>query len=318
MGNSAIIAVKYATKASLFFLFAIVINLGRVEAQSRRTAKNKVYILEHAAEAVAQMDRHGVPASITMAQALVETAAGTSTLAKVHNNHFGIKCHSSWQGRKTYHDDDERGECFRSYTHWQESYEDHSLFLKKNRYKKLFILPYDDYRGWARGLQQAGYATNRGYANMLIATIEDCELYALDYGKMPSWIKSSSIERAPTQKAKARGPVRDAFLSYGLLYVLAKEGDSYQQIAIDMDLKAEDVASYNDAPLDFPLRKGDVVYLERKNKRSTIAYPIYTVKIGDSMHSISQTYGIRLENLYKLNNLEEDYYPEEGDVLRLR
>lgn len=291
------------------------------QAQTKLRQSYMDYVRSYSAEAKRQMDKHAIPASITLAQGLVETGAGSSTLAQVHNNHFGIKCHSTWTGKRTYRADDGPNDCFRSYPNAKDSYEDHSVFLKGKRYQRLFALRYDDYRGWAQGLQLCGYATNKGYANMLIKLIEDYELYALDHGKWPSWytdapkeIRKHSAQPAPSYDQ----PMRRSYISYGLLYVLADQNDSYQRIAEDMGIPAKKLAKYNDTPLDYPLNEGDIVYLEPKNTEATPRYSTYTVRIGDSMHDIAQRYGIRLDRLYKLNNKDADYSPEEGDVLRLR
>ena len=293
-----------------------------MEAQTLRKPIYMDYVRTYSAEARRQMDKHAIPASITLAQGLIETAGGTSTLAREHNNHFGIKCHTTWTGKRTYKRDDNPNDCFRSYPTAEASYQDHSLFLKGRRYQRLFALRYDDYRGWAKGLQLCGYATNKGYANMLIKVIEDYELYSFDRGELPSWYGSAQPSRSQT-KHRSSGksydnPMRPSYLSYGLLYVLADQNDSYERIAEDMGISAKKLAKYNDTPLDYPLNEGDVVYLEPKNKEATSRYSTYTVRIGDSMHDISQRFGIRLERLYKLNDKDEDYIPEEGDVLRLR
>ncbi len=293
-----------------------------MEAQTLRKPIYMDYVRTYSAEARRQMDKHAIPASITLAQGLIETGAGTSALAREHNNHFGIKCHTTWTGKRTYRRDDNPNDCFRSYPTAEASYQDHSLFLKGRRYQRLFALRYDDYRGWAKGLQLCGYATNKGYANMLIKVIEDYELYSFDRGELPSWYGSAQPSRSQT-KYRSSGksydnPMRPSYLSYGLLYVLADQNDSYERIAEDMGIPAKKLAKYNDTPLDYPLNEGDVVYLEPKNKEATSRYSTYTVRIGDSMHDISQRFGIRLERLYKLNDKDEDYIPEEGDVLRLR
>ena len=157
---------------------------------------------------------------------------------------------------------------------------------------------------------------------MLIKVIEDYELYSFDRGELPSWYGSAQPSRSQTKYSSSgksySSPMRPSYLSYGLLYVLADQNDSYERIAEDMGISAKKLAKYNDTPLDYPLNEGDVVYLEPKNKEATSRYSTYTVRIGDSMHDISQRFGIRLERLYKLNDKDEDYIPEEGDVLRLR
>ncbi len=303
---------------SLFLCFGVF----SAVAQGRNRTY-EAYVKQYADEAIRQMSRYNIPASITMAQALVETGAGASTLASVHNNHFGIKCHRSWTGKRTYRTDDAPDECFRSYSHSRESYEDHSRFLLQPRYRSLFDLRRDDYRGWATGLQRCGYATNRGYANLLIKMVEVYELYALDRERYPSWFNKSypgtTAKAAQETKQKAQSGLKhEAYFSYGLLYIVAKAGDTFDSLAEEFDISASRLARYNDAPTDFPLEKGDVVYLEKKNSRSVSKYTRHVVRVGDSMHSISQRYGIRLKNLYKLNDKDGEYIPQEGDVLRLR
>lgn len=290
----------------------------------RMNAAYQAYIRKYASEAIHQMKRHKIPASITMAQGLLESNAGASTLASVHNNHFGIKCHKAWQGKRTYQDDDEAGECFRSYDSALDSYTDHSYFLQQPRYKPLFQLSLYDYRGWAKGLQKCGYATDKGYANKLIALVELYSLYELDQERYPSWSKggasttSSVSDRGRGKLASKPLKKRSQYHCYGLEYVLAEEGDTFATIARDLEMNEEKLAAYNDAPVDFPIKKEDVVYLQRKNKHGESRTPDHIVGVGESMHSISQLYGIRVEYLYKINGLDiETYVPLEGDVLQL-
>lgn len=292
----------------------------------QRNEAYKQYIRQYADEAIRQMQKHGIPASITMAQALVESGAGKSYLAVEGKNHFGIKCHRSWQGETIYSDDDEKQECFRRYGSVSDSFTDHSNFLKGSRYSRLFKLAITDYRGWAKGLQECGYATNKGYANMLIRNIELYALYELDRGLYPDFIHRTAPKKPEPEREKAPQPQtdkkpkapREGFMSYGLLYVLAQDGDTYASIAQEMDLSLRQLATFNDVPTDFPLRAGDVVYLQRKNARSVGDYVTHTVEVGDSMHSIAQKYGIRVKELYKMNGKDWDYVPEEGDILQLR
>lgn len=305
---------------SVILLFLLIISPAiSLEAQ-QMNAIYQEYIRTYADEAIHQMKEHHIPASITMAQGLLESGAGKSTLASVHNNHFGIKCHKSWQGARTYRSDDRPNECFRSYDNAKDSYRDHSYFLKQPRYQLLYDLKKSDYRGWAKGLQRAGYATDKGYANKLIALVELYELYELDRGRYPNWMKGRGKEQEDTTEP-ATSPTfkHKGYISYGLLYVIAQQGDTYTGIAQEMELSPQKVAKWNDAPIDFPLQKGDIVYLQKKNDRASEQYTTHTVVVGESMHSISQTYGIRVEKLYKINGLDMDeYVPEEGDVLRLR
>ncbi len=318
--------IKHRTLRAALCVVLLLATTGLALAQKMNSTYQH-YISRYADEAIRQMSRYNIPASITMAQALVETGAGTSTLASIHNNHFGIKCHKSWRGKTTYRTDDAPNECFRSYQSAMESYEDHSKFLLQPRYQSLFRLKQTDYVGWAKGLQRCGYATNKGYANLLIKMIETYELYALDRERYPAWMQGGSFGRKSPKsnikqsKNKGKGTTaltHEAYRSYGLLYILANEGDSFESIANEMQMKSSTLARYNDAPEDFPLNKGDVVYLEKKNSRATEKYYEHVVKVGDSMHSISQKYGIRMKNLYKLNKKDYEYVPEEGDVLKLR
>lgn len=308
----------------IYYTIAILGLTGLVAsaAPSVRNPNFELYVRKHYSEALRQMERHQIPASIKMAQGLLETGAGKSSLAREHHNHFGIKCHRSWQGKRTFRTDDLPDECFRSYRSWQESYEDHSQFLKAPRYRRLFTLRSDDYQGWAKGLQQAGYATNKGYANKLIKIIDDYELYAFDRGKLPSWMQDDAPASSSRRRAKKETtydkPMRPSYISYGLVYVLADQGDSFEKVAEDMGISAQKLARYNDVPLDYPLQEGEVVYLQNKHRKSSSEHLTHIVRVGDSMHSISQRYGIKLKSLYNLNDKDEDYVPVEGEVLRLR
>lgn len=281
-------------------------------ATQRKVPSYEKYIKTYSDLAVQHQKKYKIPASITLAQGLLESGAGQSDLARRSNNHFGIKCHSDWRGGRVYHDDDLRGECFRKYKRVEDSYEDHSKFLLRSRYERLFDLKITDYKGWARGLQKCGYATDRAYANKLIKVIEDYELYRYDTGKGH---KISQKEREKQKYPKQRYTI---YRTFGLLYVYAKENDSFDRIAQSLDFKVKDLKKFNEVPEDFPLQKGDIVYLEKKKKKADKPYYDHVVQIGESMHSISQKYGIQIKSLYKINKKDKDYIPEEGDVLKLR
>ena len=281
-------------------------------ATQRKVPSYEKYIKTYSDLAVQHQKKYKIPASITLAQGLLESGAGQSDLARRSNNHFGIKCHSDWRGGRVYHDDDLRGECFRKYKRVEDSYEDHSKFLLRSRYERLFDLKITDYKGWARGLQKCGYATDRAYANKLIKVIEDYERYRYDTGKGH---KISQKEREKQKYPKLRYTI---YRTFGLLYVYAKENDSFDRIAQSLDFKVKDLKKFNEVPEDFPLQKGDIVYLEKKKKKADKPYYDHVVQIGESMHSISQKYGIQIKSLYKINKKDKDYIPEEGDVLKLR
>lgn len=282
-------------------------------ANQRKLSSYEKYIKQYGDLAVQHQKKYRIPASITLAQGLLESGAGLSNLAKRSNNHFGIKCHSDWSGKRVYHDDDLRGECFRKYKRVEDSYEDHSKFLAhRSRYARLFKLNIKDYKGWARGLQKCGYATDRAYANKLIKVIEDYELYRLDTGK--GFKKTSSKEKKADQPFLRY----QIYKTHGLLYVYAKDNDSFEQIGRSLGFKVKDLKKYNEVPEDFPLQEGDIVYLEKKKKKADKPHYDHVVQIGESMHSIAQQYGIQIKSLYKLNKKNKDYVPEEGDVLKLR
>lgn len=290
------------------------------------------YIRTYAPQALSSQYQFGVPASITLAQGLLESAAGRSELARNANNHFGIKCHRSWTGGRAYYTDDRPNECFRAYKSVQDSYNDHGHFLSSQaRYRSLFAMGLDDYKGWAKGLQNAGYATDKGYANKLIKIIEDYQLYLITDNN-PSRRYSYNEPKQPRRQVEdeplryekpatqdtAQPGVREVFISYGLYYTLAKVNDDLASIARDLDTTERALQGYNDFPKGYPLQEGDIVYLERKLLKAEPPYYEHVVKVGESIHAIAQRYGIQLKALYRMNGLTPDYYPEEGDVLRLR
>lgn len=286
-----------------------LISLTGQGAVHRKVSSYEKYIKLYAPIAVQHQKKYKIPASITLAQGLLESGAGQSELARKSNNHFGIKCHSDWRGGRVYHDDDERGECFRKYKNPEQSYEDHARFLTdRPRYASLFKLKVTDYKGWAKGLQKCGYATDRAYANRLIKIIEDYDLYRYDTAKT-----SKKTSRQTTRISRYT-----VYRTNGLLYVHSNGKDSFDEIAASLGFRAKDLIKYNEVPEDFPLQKGDIVYLEKKKKRADKPNYDHVVQVGESMHSISQKYGIQIKSLYKINKKHKDYIPEEGDVLKLR
>ena len=295
----------------IFCLLFFIATLAEAATQ-RKIPSYEKYIKTYSALAIEQQKKYKIPASITLAQGLLESGAGQSDLARRSNNHFGIKCHSDWRGGRVYHDDDLRGECFRKYKRVEDSYEDHSKFLKRSRYDRLFQLKITDYKGWARGLQKCGYATDRAYANKLIKVIEDYKLYRYDTGKV------HKLTRQEKKKLKYPTVKYTIYRTYGLLYVYAKENDSFDQIAQNLDFPVKDLKKFNEVPEDFPLQKGDIVYIEKKKKKADKPNYDHVVQVGESMHSIAQKYGIQIKSLYKMNKKDKDYVPEEGDVLKLR
>lgn len=282
-----------------------------VSAQAqRRNTRYVEYIDKYSDLAVDQMKEHKIPASITLAQGLLESGAGLSELARKSNNHFGIKCGSSWTGRTVRHDDDARQECFRAYRNPRDSYEDHSAFLKRGaRYAFLFKLEITDYKGWARGLKKAGYATDPSYANRLITIIEDYDLYKYDRRNgRPR--KSEPIQNVAN--------AHQVYIANDIAYIVARNGDTFQSLSKEFDISWKKLVKYNDLHREYTLMGGDIIYLKAKKKKASKPYTVYIVRDGDSMHAISQKFAIRLKNLYQMNRKDGDYIPEIGDRLRLR
>ena len=297
--------VKHTMKKLKLFLILIISCL-TLQAQTRNK-QYEDYIKKYRELAVEEMKKYHIPASITLAQGLLESGAGQSTLARKSNNHFGIKCGSDWRGKTVSHDDDARGECFRAYKHPKESYEDHSKFLAgRSRYASLFKLKITDYKGWARGLKKAGYATNPRYADQLIGIIELYELHKYDEKNYLKWIKKNPN---PHQ----------TYIANDLLYIVVRAGDSWKSISQEFDISQKKLRKYNDLYKGYALQVGDILYLEKKNKKADKEHIVHVLRAGESMYSISQKYGIRLKNLYKLNKMDEDDpAPKIGTILRLR
>ena len=297
--------VKHTMKKLKLFLILIISCL-TLQAQTRNK-QYEDYIKKYRELAVEEMKKYHIPASITLAQGLLESGAGQSTLARKSNNHFGIKCGSDWRGKTVSHDDDARGECFRAYKHPKESYEDHSKFLAgRSRYASLFKLKITDYKGWARGLKKAGYATNPRYADQLIGIIELYELHKYDEKNYLKWIKKNPN---PHQ----------TYIANDLLYIVVRAGDRWKSISKEFDISQKKLRKYNDLYKGYALQVDDILYLEKKNKKADKEHIVHVLRAGESMYSVSQKYGIRLKNLYKMNKMDaDDPAPEVGTILRLR
>lgn len=287
-------------------LFTCLLSL--VAATVFAQSKNPIYIdyiNKYKDIAIEHQKRYRIPASITLAQGLIESAAGTSELARKSNNHFGIKCHNAWEGKRVYHDDDEKGECFRKYRNPKDSYEDHALFLTKSpRYEKLFKLDITDYKGWAHGLKRCGYATDKAYASKLIQMIELYGLHRYDGKGLPRMPKNYEYH--------------DMESKWGLPYVVAREGDTQRLIAREFELYAYQIRRFNDFPRRYKLQAGDIVYLKAKRRRAQKPNKTHTLAAGESLHDVSQMYGIKLKVLLRRNDISGDRVPRVGDVLRLR
>ena len=289
-----------------------------VLAQMKWNQRYQTYINQYRDLAIEQMLKFKIPASITLAQGLLESGAGYSELATKGNNHFGIKCHG-WTGRKTYHDDDEAQECFRAYNNVYESYEDHSLLLSRQpRYRSLFSLDGDDYKGWAHGLKKCGYATSPTYAQKLIGIIELYKLQQYDKAKKyDRFMESRTYKDNPSAKGGILHPIHRYNKNY---YIVVKQGDTFRSLGKELGLSYRKIAKYNERNKRDKLVVGETIYLKKKQKKADKTYKNrpHTVKPGESMYSIAQYYGMRVKSLYKKNGLSPDYEPKVGDKLRVR
>ena len=262
----------------------------------------KEYIEKYSSLAVKQMHQYRIPASITLAQGILESNNGNSRLATKANNHFGIKCHG-WEGKKIFADDDKKNECFRNYKNVLESFVDHSLFLNKySRYEFLFDYKITDYKSWARGLKKAGYATNNNYPELLIKIIEENKLYQFDSKKIDKNLISGkrNIYMHPNK----------------IKYVISKNQETYKTIAKSLNIKLKQILKYNDDNNQSVLNVGTKVFIQPKRNRSK--QRIHVVNNGEDLRTISQTYGVKMKSLKKRNQLILKNSLNNGDKLRLR
>ncbi|HRN79525.1 MAG TPA: LysM peptidoglycan-binding domain-containing protein [Ferruginibacter sp.] len=277
------------------------------------------YIRQYKDIAIAEMHRTGVPASIKLAQGILESESGNGNLVKRSNNHFGIKCKSYWTGEKVYHDDDARDECFRKYDHPEDSWRDHSDFLRNSeRYAALFKLKKTDYKGWAHGLKKAGYATNPRYPNILIWQIEKYNLH--QYDLLSPTTDESSLVHQETEKAdilsnpegtssnsQTAAQVYDIGAKTkrnGLSAIYAVAGTSLLAIATQHKLSLSRLLEYNDLDTDGLLEEDSWIYLERKHKYA--AQESVLAEENETYHSIAQSHGVQLEKILEYNGVNED------------
>ena len=310
------------------------VSLGAAERQTREE-----YVEKYKAIAIAHMERYGIPASITMAQGILESDSGNSRLSTSSNNHFGIKCKKSWTGDRVYHDDDAKGECFRAYPSVEASYQDHADFLDQSpRYDSLFAYPSDDYRSWARGLKAAGYATAPDYAERLVKIIESMKLYLLDKengnkiytasktaaANTEAWWESNVATSDEQINPNAFRVTVNSHKGYGVYrtnhtyYVVAKEGDTFESLGEIFDISAKMLRKFNDVAKDAQLAKGNIVYIERKKTQWLGNTMQHKVVRDENLYSLSQSYGIRYKSLAKLNHLSAGEDVRKGDIIRLK
>ena len=317
-----------------FFLFFITAYFfSAVQAQNLTPVQ---YIQLHKDLAVREMKRMGIPAAITLAQGLLETENGNSDLLKRSNNHFGIKCKSSWTAEGVSHDDDSPGECFRTYKDAEGSYRDHSNYLRGNdRYAFLFKLDPRDYKGWAYGLKKAGYATNPKYPEILIRNIEqnNLEQYTmLAVNDVPNF-DASKYQSDPEEKpfneiVKGKGAATNESVFAvtntskqkmdinGSKAIYETKGRSLLAIATENNINLNKLLEYNDLDDDGLLEEDQFIFLKKKSKEGDKDF--YIVQKNESLYDIAQKNGIRLQNLYAYNDLKGDEKIYNGRKLILR
>jgi len=323
-----------------FILFILLSGYSvALHAQNTQDPRYLDYIARFRDIAISQQREQGIPASITMAQGLLESGAGLSDLATQANNHFGIKCTSDWQGDTYYHDDDRAQECFRKYDHAEQSYYDHSAFLHRSRYDTLFTIPLTDYQSWARGLSRCGYATDPKYPDKLIRIIEDYRLYDL-VADCPATI-SDSVRQAVQEGTILPADTMDIepMLTYtqyqamqsvslyhehksghqnGNRYIIVEEGESFASLAYFLNMSESTLRRINDATDGRVLKAGDRIYLYPKPRRAPRKYANYYVRTGDTAWSISQKFCFRMRTIYDLNGIPYGTPLTTRQLLRLR
>ena len=295
------------------------------------------YIQTYKDIAIREMKAHKIPASITLAQGLLESGAGNSALAREAKNHFGIKCHKGWEGDTYYMDDDEKNECFRKYDDVEQSFRDHSEFLcGRSRYSALFDLEITDYEGWAKGLKAAGYATNPKYAQLLIDRIKLYDLTQYDQIALGLLAESDVepidpeadeyFELAYSPKDKSIFPLADMtpegrfiYENNGVRFVYAKEGETPESMAKTFGIKFKRFCQYNclKHPEEVVFHSGDVVYLEKLRNKNWKAKK-YTVQEGETLRDVALRFAVKPEKILRKNGLKEGEKLHKGQELWLR
>lgn len=361
-------------KISILMLALFVSSIASLRAQVAEPEKGKElapteqwekmtpeeYIYKWRTTAVDNMEIYGIPASITMAQAILESGFGNGYLARVANNHFCIKCKKSWTGKSIIHSDDNPDDCFRVYDTVEASFQDHAEFLSEGkRYEFLFAYDIDDYKSWAKGLKTAGYATAPDYAERLISLIERYNLGLLDQKNgLVKYDEYMAKEFAALVASPVDGPnseevaeteivqtaVKDAtkayadrgidpnnfrvtinshkgynvYLTNGAHYIVANQGDNYERLGELFDIAPATLRKFNDVSKGVEPNEGDVVYIERKASRWSGSDMLHRVVEGETLYQLSQLYGIRLQQLAKLNRIHPEDALVIGQSLRLR
>ncbi len=319
---------KRKLRQSVSFVITFVLLIVSAGGYAQRMTTEE-YIEKYKEVAIKKMKEYHIPASITLAQGVLESGSGNSRLARKANNHFGIKCHNDWHGKKFYMDDDEKHECFRKYPKAADSYRDHSKFLtQRGRYSFLFEYDITDYKKWAYGLKKAGYATNPRYPQLLIKIIEKYHLDQYDkealgkQKKRKKKIKTHPEGAIPTISAfKVSGTSatgRKIFINNKRKLILARQGDTYQKIAAEFEIYTWQLYKYNEVSRKHKIVTGEIVYLEKKKAKAGKKYKYHHIRQGESLHDVAQLYGMRLSKLLKMNNLPKGISVPVGTEVRVR
>lgn len=337
-----------AGKIRYIILFLLIV--ANVFAFSQSTQKKKEtldYIERYKDIAMEEMQKDKIPASITLAQGILESGNGQSKLAKQGNNHFGIKCHSDWKGKRMHQDDDAPNECFRVYDNAEDSYRDHSKFLKNGpRYKSLFELSITDYKGWAKGLKKAGYATLPTYATVLINLIETYDLQQYDQmvvsgkfkKKSPKAVEKPAKPVKPAKNKKIKGNAKSYAVpdlenrkaievtashhyikeNFGVEFIVTKENDNLSSLAKELKMYEYQLIKYNNLGSKRTFSEGEILYIQPKRRRAPSGYNVHVVKYGETLDDISNLYAVRLDRLYKMNGFDKTYLISVGEEIKLR
>lgn len=322
----------------VFVLSAVLLAVLAFDVAGQQSSSRLEYIDKYKDIAIGKMKSHGIPASITLAQGCLESGDGRSDLAVKANNHFGIKCHKDWNGPSYYKKDDDPGKsCFRKYKRVEESYKDHSDFLRyRDRYAFLFDLDVTDYKGWAHGLKKAGYATDPHYAQRLIKIIEDYQLYKYDRGEYAGKsdkVKGQEVVLPPSpsqlEAIKELKPAKSSiwykysqnrtlYVRNSVTYIISSEGDTYESIAAEYNLFKSELLGFNDLKRDQVILPGTIVYLEKKKNRALKYLEYHVAEKGDNYYELSQRYAVKLKKILEYNGAGSTDHISENDIINLR
>ena len=323
----------------LVLLMALVSGFVALSQNTQKKKETIDYIDDYKDIAMTEMVKYKIPASITLAQGILESGNGKSRLAKQGNNHFGIKCHSDWKGKTMRQDDDAPNECFRVYKTAEESYRDHSEFLKNSpRYASLFELQITDYKGWAKGLKKAGYATLPTYASVLINLIETYDLQQYDQMVVKGKFKKPKKEKEKAKETKkVSGSVVEVVPvladcavvgmtsghhyireNFGVKFIFTKEGDDLASLAKELKMAKYQLVKYNNLGGKTTFSEGEVLYIGPKRHRAAQGYKYHQIKQGETLSQVSRLYAVKLERLFKMNGLDENSVLSVGQTIRLR